>query len=211
MALGTSLGAQDHVRFEISTLLTGIIHPSLDTLQQHHYSHKSKKSTGPSWTAQLIQRSWHLLYKLWLLQNHTLHQCTFDHNHGIDNLDYSITAEYHRTQEYGTIVRLVLQKEIERAIIKGNEAKYHKTEGTSDLLSPEFIRLCGHYGEKEDIEKVLDGTFITPTSTSDAAKAFLEACQRPNEVSDIKEDEDPVNRVHTFIKIGNAEKKERRQ
>ena len=110
------------------------------------------------------------------------------------------TSQIQRTQEDGTIVKLVLRKEIEQAIIKGNEAKYHETEGTSDLLSPEFIKLFGHYGEKEDIEKVLDGTFIPPISTSEAATAFLEACQRPNEIGDIKEDEDPVNRFHTFIK-----------
>ena len=38
---------------------------------------------------------WHILYKLWLLQNHSLRQNTINDNHGADSLDYSITVEYH--------------------------------------------------------------------------------------------------------------------
>ena len=44
---------------------------------------------------QLIQQLWHHLFELWLLQNQALHQQTTDDNHRIENLDYSITVEYH--------------------------------------------------------------------------------------------------------------------
>ena len=76
-------------------MLTGLIHPSLVTLQQQQYSNKSRKPTGASWTSQFIQQSWQHLYKLWLAHNHALHQQAIDDNHGIDNLEYSITVEYH--------------------------------------------------------------------------------------------------------------------
>ena len=51
------------------TLITGLIHPSLATLQQTHYSKLSKRTTGASWAAQFIQQLWHHLYELWLLRN----------------------------------------------------------------------------------------------------------------------------------------------
>ena len=77
------------------TLLTGLIHPSLTTLQQQHYSNRSRKTTGTSWTSQFIQQTWHHLYELWLFCNQALHQQTINDNHGIDNLKYYITVEYH--------------------------------------------------------------------------------------------------------------------
>ena len=77
------------------SLITGLIHPSLTTLQQTHYSKPSKTTTGASWAAQFIHQLWHHLYELWLLWNQALHQWTINDNHGSDNLDYSITVEYH--------------------------------------------------------------------------------------------------------------------
>ena len=54
--------------------LAGFISPAIAHLQQQHYSDNSKKTTGASWTSQLIQQIWHILYELWLLCNKTLHK-----------------------------------------------------------------------------------------------------------------------------------------
>ena len=75
--------------------LAGFISPAIAHLQQRHYSDNSKETTGASWTSQLIQQIWHILYELWLLHNKTLHQKTIDGNHGINHLDYSVIVKYH--------------------------------------------------------------------------------------------------------------------
>ena len=75
--------------------LAGFIPSKIAHLQQQHYSTQNRKTTGTSWASQLIQKIWHILYELWLLRNKTLHQNTINNNHGLENLDYSITVEYH--------------------------------------------------------------------------------------------------------------------
>ena len=77
------------------TLLTVLLHPSLATLQQQHYSNRARKMTCASWASQFIQQTGHHLYKLWLFHNQALHQQTIVNHHGIDNLEYSITVEFH--------------------------------------------------------------------------------------------------------------------
>ena len=54
--------------------------------------------------------------------------------------------------------------------------------------------------KKIEIEKVTDGTFETPTSATEEMKAFLEACERPEEIQDIQENNYPVQRFHKFVK-----------
>ena len=81
-----------------------------------------------------------------------------------------------------------------------NEQKYHQTEGSSDLLNQEFVKLFGHHGEEGLIESVLEGTFQPPNTSSDTTNEFLQACTRPEHVQEIKAAKDPVERFHQFIK-----------
>ena len=91
------------------------------------------------------------------------------------------------------------QKDIEQIIMKINEAKYHQTEGCSELLHEDLISLFGHHGEKDTIESVLDGSFDPPAWLSQDTKDFLSACRRTENISDIPIKEDPVSRFHDFI------------
>ena len=86
---------QNQLKLGWYAFITGLIHPTIIQLQQQHYSTKHRKTTGASWATQIIQQNWQTLYDLWLLRNHTLHQRTIDDNHGLANLDYAITVEYH--------------------------------------------------------------------------------------------------------------------
>ena len=74
--------------------LTGLIHPSILHIQKY-YSNKQRRTTGASWTSNLTQHIWKILYDLWLLWNQALHQWTIDSNHRLENLDHSIMVEYH--------------------------------------------------------------------------------------------------------------------
>jgi hypothetical protein len=68
------------------------------------------------------------------------------------------------------------KKSIEQLIAQENEAKYHQTEGGSQLLDPVFIDSLGSFGEGKDIPSVLDGTYIPPIEASTATADYISAC-----------------------------------
>ena len=57
-----------------------------------------------------------------------------------------------------------------------------------------MTELLGHYGEGQKIDKVLDGTFIPPSSTSLATKYFLSACKRHEGVIHLSDENDITRR-----------------
>ena len=110
------------------------------------------------------------------------------------------TSQIQVKQEDGQIQQYTDQKEIEEILCQVNEAKYHQTEGGSQLLQQDFIDLLGQHGEGPEVSQVLEGNFIFPTGTSEATKDFLSACKRPPNIKDIPLDPNPVNRFREFIK-----------
>ena len=68
------------------------------------------------------------------------------------------------------------KKSIEQLIAQENEAKYHQTEGGSQLLDPVFIDSLGSFGEGKDIPSVLDGTYVPPIEASTATADYISAC-----------------------------------
>ena len=109
------------------------------------------------------------------------------------------SSQLNVTNQDGTVSVLTLQQEIEEAICSVNQKKYHQTEGGSQLLEQEFLELFGRHGEGPATEEVLQGTFECPPNTSQATKAFLEACQLPENLQQISESNDPVKRFKSFI------------
>ena len=110
------------------------------------------------------------------------------------------TSQVQITKEDGTTVQYTNKKEIEEALCQVNEAKYHQTEGGSQLLQPDFVELLGRHGEGPEVNKVLNGTFQYPPQTTDATKDFLRACQRPANMTDIPQKDNPVDRFNAFVK-----------
>ena len=76
-----------------------------------------------------------------------------------------------------TIVEYTDRNNIEAAIIKANESKYHQTEGSSQFLNKEFTDSLGLHGEGLDTSKVTKGTYIPPAATSEETRDFLLACK----------------------------------
>ena len=66
---------------------------------------------------------------------------------------------------------------MERVIAKSNEAQWHKTEGGSQLHNIEFTEKLGSYGEGPEVQKILNGNFQFPNSTSVDTRNFLNACK----------------------------------
>ena len=110
------------------------------------------------------------------------------------------SSQLNITNPDGSVSLLTLQKEIEEAICDVNKKKYHQTEGGSQLLDQEFIEMLGLHGEGPAVEDVLNGTFEYPPNTSQATREFLETCQQPEHIQQIKESNDPVTRFHNFVK-----------
>ena len=77
----------------------------------------------------------------------------------------------------GTTKEYTDKNDIENLTIKANEAKYHQTEGGSQLLQPSFATSLGAHGKGPDINKVLDGTYLPPPNTSIATSDFLTSCK----------------------------------
>ena len=59
------------------------------------------------------------------------------------------------------------------ALIANNDKLCHQTEGVSELLDQENIKLSGNYGEGPAIDSILDGTFQFLAGLSDSTIDFL--------------------------------------
>ena len=92
------------------------------------------------------------------------------------------------------------QHDIDRLCAQVNERKYHQTEdGGSQLLRPEFIADLGHHGEGSQIPRVLDGSYVPPSSASPDTIAYLNACtSSPSSKSLERSQNDLVTRFRDF-------------
>ena len=110
------------------------------------------------------------------------------------------TAKVQIINEEGLIESFTLQKEVEKVIANVNESKYHQTEGGSQLLSQEFIKDIGNYGEGPEVDNILQGTYIPPANTSQATKDFLTECKLPTcQAGEALPNSDPVKRFKDFV------------
>ena len=110
------------------------------------------------------------------------------------------TSQVQITQANGNSIKYTEKEDIEKALCTVNEAKYHQTEGGSQLLQKEFMDLLGTHGEGPEVNNVLEGTFSYPLNTSEATKDFLQACRRPDNIKDIPSEKNPVQRFNAFVK-----------
>ena len=95
-------------------------------------------------------------------------------------LSAGATAQVTVTSHDGTVTELTAKDDVEKAIIKSNEKRYHQTEGGSQLISDAMVQDLGSYGDGPRVEEVLNGTYTPPPGTSEATKDFLQACQYPD-------------------------------
>ena len=94
------------------------------------------------------------------------------------------SAQITVTNADGSFLELTDKDEVEAAIIKSNERKYHQTEGGSQLLEPFLTQDIGTCGDGPKVNEILDGTYLPPPSSTDATIAFLAACKRPENFID---------------------------
>jgi len=71
-------------------------------------------------------------------------------------------------------------EDVESAVMRENERKYHQTEGGSQLLDSIFQKDFGSFGEGPAMDEVLQGTYAIPPHATQATKYFLEACKAPD-------------------------------
>ena len=70
--------------------------------------------------------------------------------------------------------------QMEKRIIKENEAKFHQTEGRCPLLHGRLYRDLGEMGDGPRAQDVLKGTYKPPRGTSKATRSWLKRMKRDN-------------------------------
>jgi len=75
---------------------------------------------------------------------------------------------------------LIEREDVESAVMRENERKYHQTEGGSQLLDGVFQKDFGSFGEGPAIDEVSQGTYTIPPHATQATKDFLQACKAPD-------------------------------
>ena len=93
-----------------------------------------------------------------------------------EKLNAGTTSQVQVTNTQGQTETYHLQKDIKQVIMNINEAKYHQTEGQSNLLRPEITALFGHHRGKETNKQTQRLIEIIST-----AKRLLFACDQPVE------------------------------
>ena len=116
------------------------------------------------------------------------------------------TTQVQVTKPTGEVRMYTDKEDIEKEICNVNEAKYHQTEGGSQLLQQDFIAKLGLHGEGCEANDVLQGTFNFPPSTTQATREFLTACKKPQTMTDILADPNPVARFKAFVHSWNIRK-----
>ena len=104
------------------------------------------------------------------------------------------------TSTDGSVKEFFNKKYMENVIAKSNEAKYHATEGGSQLHQKDFTDRLGTHGEGPNINEVLDGTFIYPSSCSQDTEDFLDNYQYDNKSHTIKENSSGKYQYRAYFK-----------
>ena len=77
----------------------------------------------------------------------------------------------------GTVAEITKKKEMEKYIIRENEAKFHQTEERCPLLHGQLYRDLGSMGDGPEVPNVLNGTYIPPPGTSPVTVKWLKSLQ----------------------------------
>ena len=84
------------------------------------------------------------------------------------------------TQPDGSTVEVTDEAPMVQAIINENLKKYHQNEDTCPFLQPSLKRQFGNFGETSATERVLQGTFVAPSTNNDLTSLFLQQCHTCN-------------------------------
>ena len=74
---------------------------------------------------------------------------------------------------------------MKKVIVTSNEKQQHVTEGGNQLNISSFVAKLGIYGEGNDINTVLNGSFNFPQDTSVDTKDFTESCTKINVIDSL--------------------------
>ena len=89
------------------------------------------------------------------------------------------TTKIHIKTRKGT-KEITKRDQMEKHIIKENEAKFHQTEGRCPLLHGKLYRDLGAMGDGPKAQDVLNGTYEPPRGTSEATKTWLKRMKKEN-------------------------------
>ena len=89
------------------------------------------------------------------------------------------TTKIHIKTRKGT-KEITKKDQMEKHIIKENEAKFHQTEGRCPLLHGKLYRDLGAMGDGPKAQDVLNGTYEPPRGTSEATKTWLKRMKKEN-------------------------------
>jgi len=84
------------------------------------------------------------------------------------------------TNPDGSKSDLTEREDVESAVMRENERKYHQTEGGSQLLDSVFQKDFGSFGEGPAIDEVLQGTYTIPPHATQATKDFPDSFESPS-------------------------------
>ena len=107
----------------------------------------------------------------------------------------TVTEEYGETKEYTDKIP------IEKLIADENEAKYHQTEGGSQLLTKPFLKNLGEFGNGPEVINMLNGSYVPPTSSSLTIKSFLDECKFNDEARNMAKHDNITTRYKEQVKL----------
>ena len=88
------------------------------------------------------------------------------------------TSHVEVTDEQGNATEIKGKQELEAAIIRENEAKFHQTEDCP-LLNGQLLLDIGLLGDGPQVESILLGTYEIPADDPQETQDFLRAMKRP--------------------------------
>ncbi|GFH55416.1 hypothetical protein CTEN210_11892, partial [Chaetoceros tenuissimus] len=167
-----------------------------------HYSHRyqlaaAKEAAGEGKLATIIRSQ---------LAREKQKEASMIQKHIFNKNSAGSTSKVWVTQPDGLLKEYTKQEDMERVILNENEKKYHQTEGGSQLLDQEYVKLLGNYGEGPATASVLDGTFIFPEGTSQSTRDFIEACKELDEIEVPPYEDSLEDHFANFVKGYNIRK-----
>ena len=84
-----------------------------------------------------------------------------------------------RTRRDGTVEEITDKVALETAIIKENIVKYHQTEDSCPLFTPQLMRDIGPMGEGPKVQDILQGTYECAPDTPKHVKTFIQSMSQP--------------------------------
>ena len=96
-------------------------------------------------------------------------------------------------QRNGQTKEITRKSDMEKYIVRENEAKFHQTEGRCPLLHGQLYKDLGSMGDGPKVQEVFNGTYVPPPGTSDATVQWLKSLhvtdqtQREEQITSWKE------------------------